>query len=163
MLRRLALLAGLFLLLAACAAHLPVPERAPTLALPMTLHIQREVVEGRQDWLLVLQDENPALRWSLFDPLGVPLARQRLEAGIWHNDGLLPPNAEARELFIVLLFALTPSNELASRYPQAQRTGDSRRLADWLVRYRNSQDFSLERRDGPRYQIAPLPAGEVSR
>lgn len=163
MLRRLALLAGLCLLLAACAAHLPVPERAPTLRLPLTLHIQHDAGAGRQDWLLVLQEEDQALRWSLFDPLGVPLARQRLEAGIWHNDGLLPPNAEARELFTALLFALTPENEFASRYPQAQRTTDSRKLDDWLVRYRTRQEFSLERRDGPRYQIAPLPAGEASR
>ncbi len=57
------------------------------------------------------------MRWSLFDALGLPLARQVLQDGTWRNDGLLPPNAQARSLFAALLFAWTPEAGLASAYP----------------------------------------------
>lgn len=103
-----ALLVGCLLLLSACASHAPLPERTPTLALPMQLHIERTLAGQRQDWLLVIQREDAGIRWSMMDPLGIPVARQRLVAGQWQADGLLPPNAEARELFAALLFALTP-------------------------------------------------------
>lgn len=162
MLRLHALLAGFCLLLAACAARTPVPAEPPRLALPLSLHIQRQAEGSRQDWLLVLQAEGRALRWSLFDPLGVPLARQRLERGAWQDDGLLPPNAEARELFAALLFALTPDESLARTYPQTSRTADGRQLVDWRVKYRAAHDFSLERQEGPRYQVTALPVGEAS-
>jgi len=94
------------LLLAACATQPPVPVQLPELALPQTLHIQRD--DG-QDWLLVIQHEDGALRFSLFDPLGVPLARQHLIDGRWRNDGLLPPNREARDVFSALLHTLWQS------------------------------------------------------
>ncbi|MDO9320266.1 MAG: hypothetical protein Q7U01_01380, partial [Pseudomonas sp.] len=102
-------LLGLCLLLGACGVRTPVPQTVPQLSaqLPLTLLIQRQQAGERQDWLLVLQAEGPSLRWSLLDPLGVPLARQLLTTGEWHNDGLLPPNPEARELFAALLFALS--------------------------------------------------------
>jgi len=85
---------------------LPVPRDFIT---PQTLHIQRD--DG-QEWLLVVQQEGPPnnhdsiLRFSLFDPLGVPLSRQKRSKGKWRNVGLLPPNREARALFITLLEAL---------------------------------------------------------
>ena len=66
------LLAGLCLLLAACAARTPVPERPPRLDLPQSLQVQRQAQGETRDWLLVVQAEGPALRWSLFDPLGCP-------------------------------------------------------------------------------------------
>jgi len=78
---------------------LPVPR---DFILPQTLHIQRD--DG-QEWLLVVQQED-GLRFSLFDPLGVPLSRQKRSDGKWRNVGLLPPNREARALFIALLEAL---------------------------------------------------------
>lgn len=105
------LLIGCLLLLGACASHAPLPERTPTLALPLQLHIERQLAGQRQDWLLVIQREDTGIRWSMMDPLGIPLARQRLIDGQWQADGLLPPNAEARELFAALLFALTPETE----------------------------------------------------
>ena len=97
----------LTLLLGACAGQTPVPASSPelTTGLPISLQIERTQNSEQRDWLLVIQAEGQTLRWSLFDPLGVPLARQLLEHGEWHNDGLLPPNAEARELFAALLFA----------------------------------------------------------
>lgn len=153
---------ALCLLLAGCAQHLPLPSAPPTLATPLQLHIQREQVQAgqpsTQDWLLVIQREDATLRWSLIDPLGIPLSRQLLRDGEWSNDGLLPPNPEARELFAALLFALTPEDELAARYRAADyRTdGATRHLQPgWKITYRSAQDFTLESAD-TRYQVTPL-------
>lgn len=144
---RVALLA-MTLLLSACAGHTPVPASSPALttALPISLQIERTQDAEQRDWLLVIQAEGESLRWSLFDPLGVPLARQLLEHGQWRNDGLLPPNAEARELFAALLFALTTDNALTA-YPEGswQRGADGQRRLnpDWRIRYRSALDFTL--------------------
>ncbi|MDH1008634.1 hypothetical protein N5J43_17960 [Pseudomonas nicosulfuronedens] len=150
------------LLLAGCAQHAPLPSAMPSLSTPMQLHIQREQGHASQlstqDWLLVIQQEGAALRWSLIDPLGIPLSRQLLREGEWSNDGLLPPNPEARELFAVLLFALTPEGELASRYPAKDYRSDDpeRHLQQrWKITYRSAQDFTLESAD-LRYRVTPL-------
>ncbi|WP_434607849.1 DUF3261 domain-containing protein [Pseudomonas sp. R1-7] len=152
-----ALLIGFVLLLSACASQAPLPERMPTLALPLQLHIERQLAGQRQDWLLVIQRESTGIRWSMMDPLGIPVARQRLVDGQWQADGLLPPNAEARELFAALLFALTPKTELAGRYPVA-RQHDVERALDtrWQVRYKQPLDFELRLPQGPHYRITPL-------
>lgn len=146
------LLFTLTLLLGACAGHTPVPASSPelTAALPISLQITRTQNAEQRDWLLVVQAEGSALRWSLFDPLGVPLARQLLEHGVWRNDGLLPPNTEARELFAALLFALTRDDALAS-YPasswQRETDGQRRLTPDWQIRYRSPIDFTLATHD----------------
>ncbi len=158
---RLSWLCVLFLL-AACARQLPLPTQPPRLELPMQLHIQRRSAEQEQDWLLVIQREGSALRWSLLSPLGVPLARQVLAEGRWTADGLLPPNAEARELFAALLFALSPADQLDELYAGSRWTDDeaSRSLndgaSDWRVRYQENDRFDLD--VGPRltYGVAPI-------
>jgi hypothetical protein len=156
-----ALLLCLSLLLAACASPPPLPSSTPELALPLQLHVQREQDGQRQDWLLVIQQEGDALRWSLLDPLGMPLARQLLVGQAWHSDGLLPPNPQARELFAALLFALVDDEQLAELWPDQhwQVDGDMRRLDPrWQVYYRASQDFDLRVVGGPLYRISPLTA-----
>ena len=152
------LLTTLFvLLLAGCASQAPLPAEPPSLALPMQLHVQRAQAGQTQDWLLVIQQDGPALRWSLMDPLGIPLARQRLADKQWHADGLLPPNPAARELFAALLFALTSEAQLHAAYPQATGTAEQRQLAPrWQVRYRSPGLFSLQLPEGLTYQISPL-------
>lgn len=154
-----ALLVGCLLLLASCASQAPLPAKTPSLALPLQLHIEREQAAQRQDWLLVIQAEGAGLRWSLMDPLGIPLARQRLIDGQWQADGLLPPNPEARELFAALLFALTPAAELSENYPAAQARGEQRSLAPrWQLRYRQPLDFQLNLPQGLQYHVSPLTA-----
>ena len=144
------------LLLSACTS-LPLPRHTPTLALPMQLHIQREQADQRQDWLLVIQQQDTALRWSLMDPLGIPLARQLLQDGTWHADGLLPPNPEARELFAALLFALTPPTELAGNYPQAKTADDLRFLEQrWQVHYPQPEVFRIDMKGDLHYTVSPL-------
>lgn len=156
MIKRALLLVGL-LMLGACASQAPLPAQPPTLALPMQLHVQRAQAGQTQDWLLVIQQDGPALRWSLMDPLGIPLARQRLADKQWHADGLLPPNPAARELFAALLFALTSEAQLHAAYPQATGTAEQRQLAPrWQVRYRSPGIFSLQLPEGLSYQISPL-------
>jgi hypothetical protein len=159
---RLAAVVAVVLLLAACAQRTPLPAALPTLVLPQQWHVQQHGVNGEQDWLLVIQQEPNALRWSLFDPLGVPLARQLLRDGAWQHDGLLPPNPQARELFAAHLFALTPHAELARAWPAGswQSEGPVRRLqhgqARWQVRYQNDRHFTLWLGDDSRYLLRLL-------
>ena len=146
----------LLLLLSGCTS-LPLPRHTPTLALPMQLHILRQQADQRQDWLLVIQQEDAGLRWSLMDPLGIPQARQLLQDGSWHADGLLPPNPEARELFAALLFALTPAPELTNNYPQAKTAPDLRMLGQrWQVSYQQPQVFRIDMKGGLHYIVSPL-------
>lgn len=146
----------MILLLSACTS-LPLPRHTPTLALPMQLHIQRQQADQRQDWLLVIQQQDTALRWSMMDPLGIPLARQLLQDGSWHADGLLPPNPEARELFAALLFALTPATQLADNYPQAKTAPDLRFIKQrWQVHYPQPEVFRIDMKGDLHYTVSPL-------
>ena len=145
------------LLLTACASRAPLPAAQPTLALPLQLHIEQTVDQQRQDWVLVVQREGSAIRWSMMDLLGIPQARQILLDGEWQADGLLPPNPEARELFAALLFALTPTAELSANYPVAWQHGAQRALPErWDVRYQQPLNFELSLMKGPKYQVTPL-------
>lgn len=153
----------LLLVLSACAQHTPLPETPPTLQLPLQLHVQREQAGQTQDWLLVIQQEGAALRWSLMDPMGIPVARQLLTAQQWQNDGLLPPNPEARELFAALLFALTPAEQVPAHYPGAdwQQHGAQRWLRDgdetrWQVIYQQPENFQLKTQAAD-YRVEMLP------
>lgn len=160
----------LLLLLAACAQRLPLPTQTPQLKLPLQLHIQRHSLGESRDWLLVIQQEGDALRWSLLDPLGIPLARQLLRDGQWHADGLLPPNAEARELFAALLFALTPAEQLSTLYAGKQwsQLKDERTMlhdasSPWRVRYRQNSRFELDVGPALTYRVAPIAAAAGTR
>lgn len=155
------LLLAASLALSACAARAPLPQTTPTLELPQQLLVQRRDAQADSDWLLVIQEDAGALRFSLLDPLGVPLARQRLVEGEWRSEGLLPPNPQARELFAALLFALTPAEQLARSYPGSRADNSSRRLAQrgqlrWEVRNGEARAFSLRLQDGALYQVTPL-------
>jgi hypothetical protein len=154
----------LLLLLSACARQAPLPDTPPRLDLPLQLHVQREQAGQTQDWFLVVQQEGPALRWSLMDPMGIPVARQLLTANQWQNDGLLPPNPEARELFAALLFALTPAEQLPAYYQEFdwQQHDQQRRLnekgsARWQVSYEQPLIFQLSTQPGLSYRVETLP------
>ncbi|MDO9622527.1 MAG: hypothetical protein Q7J46_00845 [Pseudomonas sp.] len=162
------LLLGIGLLLTACAARTPLPlnPHAFSAPLPATLQIQREQGGEQQFWwLVVVQTEKAALRWSLFDPLGVPLARQLLQDGSWRADGLLPPNGEALELFAALLFALTPADNLAASYApdtwQLLADGQRRLNPHWLISYRAPLDFTLRHTQDLNYQVYVLADQEI--
>ena len=154
------LLLGCLLLLSACASQPPLPQRTPALALPMQLHVQRLADGQSQDWLLVIQREDGAVRWSMMDPLGIPQARQKLVDGQWQADGLLPPNPQARELFAALLFALTSADQVRALYPSAQAMDLTRTLpGHWQIVYQSSEVFSVNMTGQPlRYRITPLGA-----
>lgn len=154
------LLMGCLLLLSACASQPPLPEKTPALALPMQLHVQRLEGAQSQDWLLVIQREGAGIRWSMMDPLGIPLARQKLINGQWQADGLLPPNPQARELFAALLFALASADDLRALYPSAQALDLTRTLPGrWQIVYQSSQVFSVNISGQPlSYRITPLGA-----
>lgn len=125
------------LILSACSSRLPLPEQGQPLQgveLPMQLHLGYQDAEFNRDAIVVIQREADAVRFSLFDALGVPLARQIFREGNWHADGLLPPNPQARQWFAGLLFALTTAEHLQQQYPSATVTAEQRRLANgWQV------------------------------
>ncbi|WP_226475790.1 hypothetical protein [Pseudomonas sp. MWU16-30323] len=154
------LLIGCLLLLSACASQPPLPSKTPVLSLPLQLHVQREQDGQRQDWLLVMQREAGGIRWSMMDPLGIPLARQRLINGAWQADGLLPPNPQARELFAALLFALTSADEVSRLYPGTQEMDLIRTLPSrWKITYHSSLVFRVDVIGQPlTYRISPLEA-----
>ncbi|MBC3923458.1 MULTISPECIES: hypothetical protein [Pseudomonas] len=154
------LLMGCLLLLSACASQPPLPEKAPALALPLQLHVQRLADGQSQDWLLVIQREDGGIRWSMMDPLGIPQARQKLVNGQWQADGLLPPNPQARELFAALLFALTSPADVRALYPSAQAMDLTRTLpGHWQIVYQSSEVFSVNITGQPlSYRITPLGA-----
>ncbi|WP_248733207.1 hypothetical protein [Pseudomonas sp. MWU13-2517] len=155
------LLIGCLLLLGACASQPPLPTKTPALSLPMQLHAQRRADGQTQDWLLVIQREGGAIRWSLMDPLGIPQARQKLVNGQWQADGLLPPNPQARELFAALLFALTSADDVPALYPGAQAMDLTRTLpGHWQIVYQSSEVFSVNMSGQPlSYRITPLGVG----
>jgi len=163
----------LALLLSACAGSPPLPAHEADLGLPRQAHIvQREDGQPDLDRLLVVQQEGQASRWSLFDPLGVPLARQLLEAGRWRNDGLLPPNGQARELFASLIFAWMTQSQLKQAYGpdtwqektlvdgHRQRIywhdGSPRWAIEWAASSKTQDTFMIKQENGIRWLVAPL-------
>lgn len=169
---RLACAAVALALLAGCAGAPPVPAQPATFALPRQLHVvQVSPGQPAQDTLLVVQREAAATRWSLFDPMGVPQARQMLEDGHWRNDGFLRPNGQARDLFAALAFAWTPQAELDAAYGagawrltraadgSTQRELLQRGRPRWSVRWPAGEpDGHLEIRDaaGTLWRVSPL-------
>ena len=94
----------------------------------------------------------------MMDPLGIPLARQKLLDGQWQADGLLPPNPPARTLFAALLFALTAPGDVPALYPTAQAMDLTRTLpGHWQIVYQSSEVFRVNMADPPlSYRITPL-------
>jgi len=146
------------LLLSACTSHAPLPPQIPHIKFPKQLHVQREQAGQRQDWLLVVQKEQHGLRWSLMDPLGIPVARQLLHDETWKADGLLPPNPEARELFAAVLFALTSNEEARFDYPGVVLLPHGRTLEDrWRVDYASEGILRITLEGGElTYIVSPL-------
>lgn len=159
---------GLLMMLLAvvgCSQRLPLPSEQPRLTLPMQLLVSERDGTRTQQRILVIQQEGAALRWSLLSPMGMPLARQRLVDGQWRADGLLPPNAQARELFAALLFALTPADQLERLYPShaahpqnGERALITGRNTLWRVRYTGPGRFDLDVGEVLTYGVAPLAA-----
>lgn len=160
------------LLLVGCASAPPIPKEPISFALPRWVHVtQGAPGEAKLDFLLVAQREGQTTRWSLFDPLGVPQARQILDQGKWSNDGFLPPNRRARALFSALIFAWTPPESLARAYApgewQASMSADgndTRRLLKngtpvFAVQWQSPSTpdtFSITQPDGMHWSVAPL-------
>jgi len=130
-------------------------------------------------WQVVVQQEGEALRWLRFDLLGAPDARQILESGRWRNDGFIPPNSEARELFAALLFAWMQNTDLDKAYGSGRwlyrdSGGDDSRYAEmdllndvdsesplWTVIWPNIEaedSFTIVRhKDGIHWEVSPVP------
>ncbi len=125
------------IVLTACSTQLPLPMQEPVLQdvqLPLQLHLRYQEADISRDALMVIQREAATLRFSLFDAMGVPQARQILRDSSWHADGLLPPHPHARQWFAGVLFALTDAQYLQQQYPSASVSKQQRALANgWQV------------------------------
>ena len=125
------------LVLTACSTTQPLPKQGQALQdvqLPLQLHLRYQEGDLSRDAIVVIQREAEALRFSLFDAMGVPLARQLLRDNDWRADGLLPPNPQARQWFAGLVFALTNTEQLAHHYPDVKFSAEQRILANgWQV------------------------------
>ena len=125
------------LVLTACSTTQPLPKQGQALQdvqLPLQLHLRYQEGDLSRDAIVVIQREAEALRFSLFDAMGVPLARQLLRDNDWRADGLLPPNPQARQWFAGLVFALTSTEHLAQHYPDVKFSAEQRILANgWQV------------------------------
>jgi len=164
---------ALFLLasLTGCANQLPMPMREPVIATPLMLHVAQQDAKGQKlDAILIVQREDQALRWSLLNPLGAPLARQILENGDWRGDGMAPPNPLARQLFAALLFAWMPRAALDAAYgpgtwqDEPLPGGGYRRSLEkdgkpwWTLQCSDAarQTCVIDQNGGWRWTVAPL-------
>jgi hypothetical protein len=165
------------LLLAGCAGAPPTPVAAGDLGLPRWVHVTMQAPgQASEDALLAVQAEGQdATRWSLFDPLGMPRARQILHGGKWSNDGFIRPNGEASDMFSAILFAWTPSAALPSAYAgQDWRAaplpdgGQTRVLDDdcsprWSVAWApgaRPDTFTITRPDGTVWKVEPIQVAQ---
>lgn len=135
------------LVLTACSTTQPLPVQGQVLQdvqLPLQLHLRYQEGELSRDAIVVIQREAEALRFSLFDAMGVPLARQLLRDNDWRADGLLPPNPQARQWFAGLVFALTSTEHLAQHYPDVKFSAEQRILANgWQVSHSKPKQWQI--------------------
>ncbi|PIT23582.1 hypothetical protein BGI37_12380 [Snodgrassella alvi] len=75
----------------------PVIDSLPVLK--QTLSLQVTDADGSNSLLLIEQLTAQQWRFVQVNSLGAPVSRQTLQQGKWHNDGFLPPNPKARQLF----------------------------------------------------------------
>lgn len=135
------------LVLTACSTTQPLPMQGQALQdvqLPLQLHLRYQEGDLSRDAIVVIQREAEALRFSLFDAMGVPLARQLLRDNDWRADGLLPPNPQARQWFAGLVFALTNTEHLAQHYPDVKFSAEQRILANgWQVSHVRPKQWQI--------------------
>jgi len=145
-------------LLSACTNHAPLPPQIPHIKFPKHLHVQQDQGGQRQDWVIDVQKERHALRWSVTDSRGNLVARQFLQDETWKADDLLPPNPDARELFAAVLFALTSNEEARFDYPGVVLLPHGRTLEDrWRVEYASEGVFSITLESGElKYVVSPV-------
>jgi hypothetical protein len=164
-------------LMAACGTPASGPRGAvgaaavAAIGLPRSAQVAvRDAAGAQQQRMLVVQAlDGGATRWSMFDTLGVPRARQILRDGHWRNDGLMPPAADISRMFAVVLFAWTPGSMLGRAYPRQrwidQRAADGRLLRKLVggaldgchIEFAAQRDtFSLGCRRGGAWRVAPL-------
>ena len=97
-------------------------------------------------------------RWVQTDAFGVPLARQRIDSRGWRNDGFVPPNRRASQLFAAMLALLGGETTL---YPQltaatqgqdtVYRQHNGREL--WRIRALNEGEWQIHTATGDHWQI----------
>lgn len=96
MLKNIFICVLLIVVLNACHS-VPVINVLPELK--HTLSMQIIDVNGNNSLLLIEPLGRQQWRFVQVDSLGAPISRQILQNGKWRNDGFMPPNPSARQLF----------------------------------------------------------------
>lgn len=104
------LIFAVFVLMLSACQSLPKVTQIPTSSKQVrTLKITQQQPLQQQS-LLTVQFTPEYWRWVQVDPLGSPLARLRLTAKGWQNDGFVMPNRQAQWLFSAIATQLSPEN-----------------------------------------------------
>ena len=91
---------GLMLLSMSACHNLPVMTVAPVMVKKTTFF---QVSDKNGNTLLIIEPyAKDQWRFIQVNSLGAPISRQIVHKGKWHNDGFLPPNIQARKLFIAV-------------------------------------------------------------
>ena len=107
MLRYIALIFSC-LFLSACHSLPPVGQLPELKQVTMFQVTEREDEQSALQSLLIIEPQSAdTWRWIQLDALGAPISRQVVQEGKWRNDGFLPPNAQARALFIAVYVYLS--------------------------------------------------------
>lgn len=149
------------LVLSACAKQLPVLQQAPnpvlsTAATSLQL-TWKKAGQIDEQYLLVIQQQQDTSRWSLFDPIGIPVLRQQLVGKQWQAEGLLPPNAQAMSWLHAVLFALLDTTKATKVYADLYLNPMQRTLENfWLVSYLEKGAFMIEFSDASVLTVRPM-------
>lgn len=155
-------LCAIWLLLSACSNHLPPLQQAPAQVLPqasatfaLTWHTTQQPVD--QQYLLVIQQLTNSSRWSLFDPIGIPVARQQLVGKKWQAEGLLPPNRQALVWLNAILFAVLDDAQATAVFGELYLNSMQRSLENyWRVSYLDHGAFIIEFSDASQLTVMPV-------
>ena len=139
----------------------PVPQHLPALAQAHWFQLT-DMQNGRQSLLAVqaLADaQGTYWRWVQTDAFGVPLARQRIDSRGWRNDGFVPPNRRASQLFAAMLVLLGGGE--AAVYPQLTATTQGQETVYrqyngrelWRIRALNANEWQIHTAAGDHWQI----------
>lgn len=103
-------------------------------------------------------------RWVQTDAFGAPLARQRVDAQGWRNDGFIPPNMAASRLFSAILLILNGDDHLflypQLRYEEKNHQTTWYRIADgqmvWQIMQMGADEWQVNTAAGEHWWIKRL-------
>lgn len=155
----------LLFLLSGCmslSGSLPIAQSPPLLD-KVQLWQMKAVDTNTNSLLLVQPLSDGRWRWLQSDVFGSPIARKIWDKQGWHNDGFLPPNAQATHLFSAIsTIILVQKKQLHHVYPHLIRQSNGVCFNDfyqnkkmWKI-CQNKHYWQIELADGSHWQLKRL-------